>query len=55
MKEVVVCVYSVVGKKKSLVQLKYVQNKETSFSLLVFLISKVEVEMDEPISHLPDK
>ena len=54
-KEVVGCVYSVVGKNNLLVEFEYGQKKEISFSLLVFLSSKEEVEMDKPISHLPEK
>ena len=54
-KEVVGCVQSVVGKKKLLVQFKDGQKREISYSLLVFLSSKEEVDMDEPISHLPKK
>ena len=49
------CVQSVVGKKKLLVQFEYGQKKGISSSLLVFFNSKEEVEMDEPISHLPKK
>ena len=55
MKEVVGCVQSVVGKKKSLIQFKDGQKKEISSSLLVFLSSKEEVEMDEAISYSPEK
>ena len=44
-----------VGKKKSLIQFKDGQKKEISSSLLVFLSSKEEVEMDEPLSHSPEK
>ena len=54
-KEVVGCVHSVVGKKKFLVLFEYGQKKEISSSSLMFLSSKEEVEMDEPISHLPEK
>ena len=54
-KEVVVCVQSLVGKKKFLVQFEDGQKKEISYYLLVFLSSKKEVEMDEPISHLLEK
>ena len=52
-KEVVGCVQSVVGKKNFLVLFEDGQKKEISSSLLVFLNSKEEVEMDQPISHLP--
>ena len=54
-KEVVECVQSVVGKKKFLIQFEDGQKKEISSSSLVFLSSKEEVDMDEPISHLPEK
>ena len=49
------CVQSVVGKKKLLVQFENGNKKDISYSSLVFLSSKEEVEMDEPISHLPEK
>ena len=49
------CVQIVVGKKKFLVQFEDRQKKEIGSSLLVFLSSKEEVDMDEPISHLPEK
>ena len=51
-KEVVVCVHSVVGKKNFFVQFEDGQKIEISSSSLVFLSSKEEVEVDEPISHL---
>ena len=54
-KEVVGCVQSVVGKKKFLLQFEDEQKKGISSSSLVFLISKEEVDMDEPILHLPEK
>ena len=54
-KEVVGCVQSVVGRKNFLVQFEDVQKKEIIFSSLVFLSLKEEVDMDEPISHLPEK
>ena len=54
-KYVVGCVQSVVGKKKLLVQFKDGHKKGISSSSLVFLSSKEEVDMDEPISHLPNK
>ena len=54
-KEVVVCVHSLVGKKKSLVQFEDGQKKEISSSSIVYLSSKEEVDMEEPISHLPPK
>ena len=43
------------GKEKFLVQFEYGHKKDISYSLLVFLSSKEEVEMDEPILHLPKK
>ena len=54
-KEVVECVHIVVGKKKFLVQFEYGQKKDISSSLLVFLSLKEEVEMDDAISHSPEK
>ena len=54
-KEVVGCVQAVVGKNIFLVQFVDGQKKEMSYSLLVFLCSKEEVEMDEPLSHFPEK
>ena len=54
-KEVVGCVQSMVGKKKFFFWFKRGNNKEIIYSLLVFLISKEEVDMDGPISHLPKK
>ena len=54
-KDMVGCVQSVVGKKKLLVQFENGNKKDVSYSSLVFLSSKEEVEMDEPISHLPEK
>ena len=50
-----VCVQSVLFKKKFLVQFEDGHKKEISSSSLVCLSSKEEVEMDEPISHLPQK
>ena len=49
------CVQSVVGEENFLVQLEYGKKKEISSSSLLFLSSKEEVEMDEPISNLPKK
>ena len=49
MKEVMGCVQSVVGKNNFLVQFKDGQNKDISYSLIVFFSSKDEVEMDESI------
>ena len=45
------CVQDVVGKKKFLVKFEDGRKKEISSSLLVILISKEEVEVDEPLSH----
>ena len=55
MKEVVGCVQSVVGLKKFIVQLENGQKKEISSSSFLFLSSKEEVEMDEALSHYPEK
>ena len=49
------CVHSVVGKNNFIVQFKYGKNREISSSSLVFLSSKEEVDMDEEISHSPEK
>ena len=54
-KEVVWFIQSVVGKKNFLVIFKYGQKKDISYFLLVYLSSKGEVDMEEPISHLPKK
>ena len=54
-KEVVGCVQSLVGKKKFLVVFKDGQKKEIGSCLLVYLSEKEEVEMEELISHLPEK
>ena len=54
-KEVVGYVQAVAGKKNFLVQFKDGHKKDISSSSLVFLCSKEEVEMDKPISHLPEK
>ena len=43
------------GKKKFLVQFEDGKKKDISASLLVFLNSKEEVEMDEPLSRSPEK
>ena len=42
-------------KKTFLIQIEDGQKKEISSSLLLFLSSKEEVELDEPISPLPEK
>ena len=54
-KEVLGCVQSVVGKNRFLVPFKDGHKKEISSSLFVYLSLKEEVEMEEPISHLPKK
>ena len=54
-KEVVGCVHSVAENKKFLAQCKYGQKKEMSSSSLVYLSPEEEVNMDDPISHLPQK
>ena len=54
-KEVVVCVQGVVGKNNFLFQFKNGKKKYISSSSLVFLSLKEEVEMDEAISHSPEK
>ena len=54
-KEVVGCVQSVVGKKKLLVLFEDGQKKDMGSSSLVYLSKKEEVDMDELISHLPEK
>ena len=50
-KEVVICVHSVVGKKKSLFQFEDGKKKDIISSSLLFLISKEEFDMDEAVSH----
>ena len=52
-KEVVGCVQYVVGGKYFLFQFKYVQKKNIGYSSLLFLSSKEEVEMDEPLLNYP--
>ena len=54
-KEVVVYVQTVTEKNKLLVQLKDGNKKDISYSLLMFLISKEEVEMDEALYHSTKK
>ena len=54
-KEVVGCVQDVVGKNKFLVQFKYGMKKDMSSCSLVYVCSKEEVDMDEPISNYPKK
>ena len=50
-----VCVQVVVEKKSLLVQFKDGQKKEMSSCSLVFLCSKEEVDMDQPLSNFPKK
>ena len=54
-KEMVVCVQDLVGKKIFLVQSEYVQTEEIRPFLILFLCSKEEVEMDEPLSNSLEK
>ena len=54
-KDVVGCVQSVVGRKNLLFLFEDGQKKEISSSSFVYLSSKEELEMEEPISHLPEK
>ena len=49
------CVQSVVYKKNSFFLFEDRQKKEVISSLLVYLSSKEEVDMEELISHLPEK
>ena len=51
-KEVVGCVYSVVGKNNFLILLEDGQKKEMGSSLLVYLSEKAEVEMEDSITLL---
>ena len=48
-------VQDVTGKKKFLVQFEDGQNKYISTYSLVFLSLKEEVDMDDPLSHSPEK
>ena len=54
-KEAVGCVQSAVGKKNFLVLFEYWQKKEIGSCSLVYLSEKEEVDMEESISHLPEK
>ena len=54
-KYVVIFVQTVVGNNNLLIQFKDGQKEEIYSSSLVCLSSKEEVEMNEPISHLPKK
>ena len=49
------CLQSVVGKKNFLVLFEDGQKKEIGSSSLVYLSEKEEVDMEELISHLPEK
>ena len=49
------CVHAVSGKNIFLVQFKDGQNKQMNSCSLVFLSSKEEVEMDEPLYNSPKK
>ena len=49
------CVYAVTGKKKFILQFKYVQNKQIRASSLVILISKDYINMDKPLSKSHEK
>ena len=49
------CVQSLVGKKKFLFLFEDGQKKCMSSSSLMYLIPKEEVDMEETISHLPEK
>ena len=44
---------AVAGKKNFLFQFEDGQKKDMSAYMLVFLSSKEEVEMDDPLSHSP--
>ena len=54
-KELVGCVQNVVGKKRFLVQFGDGQKKDMSFVSLVFLSTKEEVNMDNPLTKSPKK
>ena len=54
-KEVVGFFHGLVGKKKFLFQFEDRKKKEVGYSLLVFLSSKEEVDMDEAISQYLEK
>ena len=49
------CIQSVVGKKNFLIQFEDGQKKDISSYSLVFLSSKEDVDMDDPIAHTPKK
>ena len=54
-KQLVGCVQDLEGKKNFLVQFEDGHKRDISAYLLVFLSSKEEVEMGEPLSHSPEK
>ena len=54
-KDVVGCVHIVDGKKKFLALFEYGQKEEIGYCPLVYLSEKEEVDMEELISHLPEK
>ena len=54
-KEVVGCFHCVVGKNIFLVQLEDRNKNQIISCLLVFLSSKEEVEMDDPLTNSPKK
>ena len=54
-KYVMGCIQSVVGKKNFLIQFEDGQKKDISSYSLVFLSSKEDVDMDDPIAHTPKK
>ena len=49
-----VCVHSVVGKKKLLVLFKYGQKKDIGSCLPVYLIEKEKIEMEKLITPFPE-
>ena len=49
------CFQAMMGKNKFLVKFKDGKKKEMSSCSLMVLFSKVEVDMDEPLSKLPKK
>ena len=49
------CVQDVMVKQNLLVQFEYGQKKEISPSLIVLLITKEEVRMEQTLSHSPKK
>ena len=51
----VVCVQDVVRENGFLFQFEDCHNDDISYCLLVFLCSKEDIEVDEPISHYPKK